>query len=104
MKREFELYVSRVGILSVNLMGSHIDEYIHLPNTEVVRRKIRLNDREVTIRTLIVNFTSENENIAFLQNLVDKGAPFTDDYKSTSYMTACKLVDEGKLKGKILGC
>ncbi len=99
-----DIYVTHIGIDRINLRGKEVDKFSKLPNAEINERKLIIDGEEKFVRTVIVVFENESEKINILQKFVDGGVPFTDDYKSTAYVDACKLKEQGKLTGKILGC
>ena len=96
------VYVTHIGIDRIYIRGEDATKYSELPNVKVNERSIEKCGEDTLIRTFIMYFQNEREMIDFLQDFVDLDVPFTDDNKSTAYMTACDLKKQGKLKGEIL--
>ena len=102
--RSSNFHVSYLGIDRVNLGGNDIDQFLSMPNSELIERKIKIKGLMKIIRTVIVKFEDEKSLLEFLQRLIDQGVCFTDNYQSQAYMEACSLKDQGYLTGKIIGC
>ena len=99
-----KLFVSHIGVNRINLGGNDVKRYSSLPNTKLVQRSFYVGESEKINTILIVEFEEEEDMLSFVQKLIDQGTPFTDNPKSTAYMEAISLKEEGKLHGEILGC
>ncbi len=104
MEANTKLFVSHIGVNRINLGGHDVKRYSSLPNTKLDQRSFYVNKSEKIKTTLIVEFGDEDEMLSFVQKLIDRGTPFTDNPKSTAYMEAISLKKQRKLHGEIFGC
>ena len=105
MNREnLDIYVTLIGDKRINIRGKSAEKFLAHRCSEVIERKVKIGDKENTVRTIVMSFDDDEKMLELLQDFVNQGIPFCDDYKSTAYMDARALSDQGKLVGEILGC
>jgi len=99
-----EAYITQFGDKRINIRGKNVDKFLAYPSSEVVKRTVRVGNKEKVILTIVISFESEKKMIESLQDFVSRGIPFCDDIKSTAFMDACAFSKQGILDGKILSC
>lgn len=85
-----DIFVANIGLRSVTICGEKSNQFLNLDNSRFSRG------------CSIIDFSSEDLMLFFLQSLIDKKIPFESTYKNDSRRDAIYFRNVGKLTGTVI--